>query len=232
MMDVVVIDIGGSNVKLYAPDRGEPVKVPSGDEMTAAQFVRQALKVMEPWKFDAVSIGFPGPVIDGRPASEPQNLSGGWTRFDFEKAFAKPVKIINDAAMQALGSYEGGRMLFIGLGTGLGSALILNDIVIPLELGELRYSRTDTLESVLGKSGLKDRGPLRWEKAVHGVVANLRRAFVVDYVVLGGGSAKKIKEIPDGARIGSNRMAARGGLRLWGGAPVTAKVPKGPLTIA
>jgi polyphosphate glucokinase len=178
-----------------------------------------------------VSIGFPGPVVLGRRKVDPVNIGGGWTRLDFEKAVGKPVKVINDAAMQALGSYEGGRMLFIGLGTGLGSTLIDDDVVVPLEVGEVRYSRAKTLEDVLGKRGLKRLGFKAWRKAVDAAVANLKAAFVADYVMIGGGNVKKLKHLPPGARRGSNRHAFRGGVRLWQESPIGAQIKKHTLII-
>ena len=212
---ILVIDVGGSKIKLRNSADNRVAKFPSGKNMTARKMVEQTLKLTSDWEFDAVSIGYPGPVVHGRPAMEPTNISGGWKRFNFKKAFRKPVKLINDAAMQALGSYKGGRMLFVGLGTGLGSTLIVDDVLVPLELGELRYSRRNTLEDVLGKRGLKKIGSARWEATVHAAVANLRKAFVADYVVIGGGNVKKLRRLPSGAQRGSNRYAFLGGIRLW-----------------
>jgi polyphosphate glucokinase len=199
--------------------------------MTASQMVEQVRQHTSGWHYDVVSIGFPGPVVHGEPRADPVNLGGGWTRLDFKKAFGKPVKLINDATMQALGSYEGGRMLFIGLGTGLGSAMIVDDVVVPLELGEIRHSRGRTLEDVLGKRGLKRLGRARWRKAVNAAVTNLEAAFVADYVMIGGGNVKKLNRLPPRARRGSNRHAFRGGVRLWQAAPVTAKMKKHTLII-
>ena len=199
--------------------------------MTASKIVEQARELIADWHYDVVSIGYPGPVVHGRPKVEPVNIGGGWTRLEFDKAFGKPVKVINDAAMQALGSYEGGRMLFIGLGTGLGSTLIVDDVVVPLELGEIRYSRGRTLEDVLGKRGLKKLGFKRWRKAVDAAVANLKAAFVADYVMIGGGNVKKLQQLPPGARRGSNRHAFRGGVRLWQESPIGAEIKKHTLII-
>lgn len=223
---VLVIDVGGSNVKLRNSADQRTAKFKSGKSLTASQMVKRARKLTLDWRYDVVSIGFPGPVVHGRPQADPINIGGGWTRLDFEKAFRKPVKLINDAAMQALGSYEGGRMLFIGLGTGLGSALIVDGVVVPLELGEMRYSRGKTLEDVLGKRGFKRLGRARWRKAVDAAVANLKAAFVADYVMIGGGNVKKLKRLPAGARRGSNRHAFRGGMRLWEAAPMAEKTKK------
>ena len=227
---VLVVDVGGSNVKLRNSADERTAKFKSGKSLTASQMVERARKLSSDWQYDVVSIGVPGPVVQGRPRADPVNIGGGWTRFDFEKAFRKPVKLINDAAMQALGSYEGGRMLFIGLGTGLGSALIVDGVVVPLELGEMRYSRGKTLEDVLGKRGFKKLGRVRWRKTVDAAVANLKAAFVADYVMIGGGNVKKLKRLPAGARRGSNRHAFRGGMRLWE-APIAAKMKKHPLII-
>lgn len=228
---VLVIDVGGTNVKLYPPEKASALRFPSGKKMTATVFARKANKLVEGWKFDCISIGFPGQVVDGKPSCEPQNLGGGWLRADFAKVFGRPVRIINDAAMQALGCYRGGRMLFVGLGTGVGSTLILDDVVIPLELGELYYSRGQKLDAALGKDGL-ERNFSQWKRAVEETVETMKRAFAADYVVLGGGNTKLLKKLPPGVRRGSNKMAQQGGVRLWGGAPITAKIQKHILTIA
>jgi polyphosphate glucokinase len=228
---VLVIDVGGSKIKLRKSDSPLRVKFKSGREMKPGQMVTRALLLTAKWDYDVVSVGFPGPVVHGKPVCDPQNLGKGWVDFDFRKAFRKPVKLINDAAMQALGSYEGGRMLFIGLGTGLGSALIIDDVVVPLELGDMRYSRTRTLEDVLGKRGVKKIGLADWRKAVRAVVANLKAVFVADYVMIGGGNAKKLKPFPPGARRGSNSHALRGGVRLWHESPIRAKLKKHTLII-
>jgi polyphosphate glucokinase len=229
---VLVIDIGGSKIKLRKSDSPHTLKFESGRKMTPSQMVVQVLGMTANWDYDVISIGFAGPVIHGKPALDPQNLGRGWTDFDFHKAFRKPVKLINDAAMQALGCYTGGRMLFLGLGTGVGSALILDEVVVPLELGQLRYSRNQTLEDVLGKRALKTNGPEKWERAVHGEVANLHKAFAADYVVLGGGNAEKLKRLPKDTRRGSNRYAFHGGVRLWRKTPITAEVREHTLVIA
>jgi polyphosphate glucokinase len=228
---ILVIDVGGSKIKVRNSADNRAIKFPSGKNMTARKMVEQTLKLTSDWAFDAVSIGYPGPVVHGRPAIEPINIGGGWKRYDFKKAFQRPVKLINDAAMQALGSYRNGRMLFVGLGTGLGSSLIVDDVLVPLELGELRYSRRNTLEDVLGKRGLKKIGSARWEAAVHAAVANLKKAFVADHVVIGGGNAKKLKRLPTGARRGSNRYAFLGGIRLWRDSPTRPKVQKHTLIV-
>jgi polyphosphate glucokinase len=229
---VLVIDVGGSKIKLRKSDSPRTLKFESGPKMTPSQMVVQALLLTARWKYDVVSIGFAGPVVHGKPAGDPENLGPGCTDFDFRAAFRKPVKLVNDAAMQALGCYRGGRMLFLGLGTGLGSTLILDEVIVPLELGRLRFSKSSTLEDVLGKPSLKEIGRPKWEAAVHAAVANLHDAFVADYIVLGGGNAKKLRKLPKGARRGSNRYAFHGGVRLWRKAPITAKVRKHTLVIA
>lgn len=229
---MLVIDVGGSNIKLRKSDGPQTLKFKSGAKMTPDRMVVQTLALTTKWNYDVISIGFAGPVVHGKPAGDPDNLGAGWTDFDFRKALGKPVKLINDAAMQALGCYKGGRMLFLGLGTGLGSALILDEVVVPLELGQLRYSEKETLEEVLGKSALKKTGRKEWEKTVHAAVKNLHRAFVADYTVLGGGNAKKLEKLPKETRRGSNRFAFRGGVRLWRKAPITAEVREHTLVIA
>jgi polyphosphate glucokinase len=229
---VLVIDVGGSKIKLRKSDSPQKVKFKSGPKMTPSEMVVQTMLLTAKWEYDVVSIGFAGPVVHGKPAGDPDNLGPGWTEFDFRKAFRKPVKLINDAAMQALGCYRGGRMLFLGLGTGLGSTLILDEVVVPLELGQLRYSEDQTLEDVLGKSSLKKIGRHKWETAVHAAVDNLHKAFAADYTVLGGGNAKKLRKLPKGTRLGSNRYAFQGGVRLWQKAPVTPEVREHTLVIA
>ena len=213
----LVIDVGGTNVKLLATGQKEPLKIPSGKGLTPAHMVREVQLATKGWDYENVSIGFPGPVVNGRPAREPHNLGRGWVRFDFAKAFGKPVRIVNDAAMQALGSYDGGNMLFLGLGTGLGSAMVRDGVVFPLELAHLPYKKDHTYEGYLGEVGMKRRGKKAWRKHVGDVVALFVAAFVVDYVVLGGGNAKRLATLPPRARRGSNANAFRGGFRLWGG---------------
>lgn len=230
-MQVLVIDIGGSHVKFMVSGGEERRKIDSGREFGPKQLLTAFREQTKDWKFGAISVGFPGPIVHGKPVTEPNNLGKGWIDFDFKKTLKKQTKVINDAAMQALGSYEGGRMLFLGLGTGLGSAMILDGVVVPLELGELRYSLTETLEERVSKHALKKHGQSKWEKAVHEVVEDLRRAFVTDYIVLGGGNAKKLKKLPDGARRGANENAFYGGLRLWGESPVAAELKKHTLVI-
>jgi polyphosphate glucokinase len=213
-MRILAIDVGGTHVKVLATGRKQPVKIVSGPTMSARKMAAEVLKVAGDWKYTAVSIGYPGPVVENRPLSEPANLGRGWVKFDYRKAFGCPVKIVNDAAMQALGSYEGGRMLFLGLGTGLGSALILDGALAPMELAHLPYGNS-TFEDYVGKRGLDRLGKKRWRHHVGQVVKELKAALVADSVVLGGGNARLIKKLPPGARIGDNANAFRGGFRLW-----------------
>jgi polyphosphate glucokinase len=212
---ILTIDIGGSNVKILATGHKEKRRFPSGPQLSAEQMVRGVLDLAKDWKYDAITIGYPGPVADNQPTLEPRNLAKGWVGYDFEHSFGKPVKMINDAAMQALGSYEGGRMLFLGLGTGLGSALIMGKSIAPLELAHLPYKRGKTFEDYLGARGYERLGKREWRRAVEDVVARLKAALIADYVVLGGGNAKKLKKLPKGVRLGHNFNAFRGGFRLW-----------------
>ena len=212
---ILVIDIGGTNIKLLASGQQEALKIPSGKRLTPVALVEQAIEATRDWKYQAVSMGYPGLVGPHGPHAEAMNLGPGWVGFDFAAAFGKPVKIINDAAMQAVGSYAGGRMLFLGLGTGLGSTLITNNVVIPLELGELPYEDEERLGLLVGRRGLKRVGKTRWREAVCTMLSAFMRAFVVDYLVLGGGNAKLVKDLPHGVRVGHNHAAFRGGFRLW-----------------
>lgn len=214
-MKILVVDVGGTNVKLLASGQRTVRKFRSGPELTAEQMVAGVVKAAKGWRFDAVSIGYPGPVNGGTLLEEPKNLGPGWMGCDFEKAFGCSVKIINDAAMQALGSYEGGRMLFLGLGTGLGSALIADLVIMPMELAHLPYKKGRTFEDYIGRRGLEQLGKKKWRRAVADVVSRLRAALVADYVVLGGGNAKKLQSLPKGARLGDNAHAFIGGRRLW-----------------
>ena len=213
-MDVLVIDIGGTHVKLLATGQDEPVKFVSGPNLTPAQMVAGVKKLGRGWKYQAISMGYPGLVLHGRVVAEPHNLGRGWVAFDYRAAFGRPVKIINDAAMQALGSYKGGKMLFLGLGTGLGSALVVDGIVEPMELGHLPY-RKGTYETYVGQRGLEQRGKKKWRRHVGDVVAGLIAALEPDDVVLGGGNVRKLKELPAGCRAGDNANAFVGGGRLW-----------------
>ena len=212
---ILVVDVGGSNVKLLATGEREARSAPSGRELTPRRMVGLVKRLTSDWRYDVVSIGYPGPVLHGKPLCEPRNLGDGWVGFDFRKAFGKPVRIVNDAAMQALGSYQGGRMLFLGLGTGLGSALVVNGMLEPMELGHLPYKRGKTFEDYAGLRGLRRLGPKRWNAAVREVVAKLRAALQADYVVVGGGNARLIERLPAHTRLGDNANAFRGGFLLW-----------------
>jgi hypothetical protein len=211
---ILVIDVGGTNVKLMI-SRRDKRKFKSGLNLTPRVIVTEIKPLVSDWKFDAISMGFPAPVRDGRIVSEPKHLGKGWVRFDFEKAFGKPVRIINDAAMQALGSYHGRRMLFLGLGTGLGSALVWDNYVLPLELGDLPYRNGSIIEDYLGKPGLVRLGEKTWRRDVEHALVQLKKSLIADYVVLGGGNAKKLDKLPEGVERGHNRNAFLGGTRLW-----------------
>jgi polyphosphate glucokinase len=213
---VLVIDVGGTNVKLLATGQKEPRKIPSGPAMTAAKMVRVVKACVKDWKFDRVSLGYPGPIINGHPLREPHNLGGGWMKLDFSRAFGCPVKMINDASMQALGSYKGGRMLFLGLGTGLGSAMIVDGVLEPMELAHLLYKNGKTYEDYLGRRGLERMGKKKWRRHVAKITKKLKDAVGADYVVLGGGNIKELKKLPADARLGSNENAFLGGFRMWG----------------
>ncbi len=211
---VLVLDVGGTNLKLLPSGDKEPTKVPSGPRFTPRALVLAVKKVTQDKPFDVVSIGFPAAIVNGRISHEPHNLGRGWVRFDFQKALGKPVKLINDAAMQALGSYDGGTMLFLGLGTGLGSALVVGGQVAPLELAHLPY-RKGEYEDYVGVRGYEKYGKKKWRENVAVVAALLRKGLVADYVVLGGGQTKLLKEMPEGCRRGDNLNAFKGGQRVW-----------------
>jgi polyphosphate glucokinase len=213
-MNVLVVDVGGTHVKILATGQDEPRRFPSGPSLTAEQMVAAVKDLAGEWTYDVVSIGYPGPVLQGRPVAEPRHLGPGWVGFDYQAAFGRPVKLVNDAAMQALGSYQGGKMLFLGLGTGLGSTLVVDGIVEPMELGHLPY-RKSTYEDYVGIRGLEQRGKKKWRLYVADVVALLTAALEPDDVVLGGGNIKKLKQLPPGCRAGDNANAFRGGFRLW-----------------
>lgn len=212
---VLVVDVGGTHVKILVTGKRGPRKVPSGPTMTGQGMVESVQHLAAGWIYDAISLGYPGAVLDGQPVAEPKNLATGWVGFNFEKAIKCPVKVINDAAMQALGSYEGGRMLFLGLGTGLGSALITDGVLVPMELAHLLYKKGRTYEDYLGLRGLKRDGKKKWRRHVTDVVTALRDAFQVDYVILGGGNAAKLKLLPAHTHLGDNKHAFTGGFRLW-----------------
>ena len=211
---ILVIDVGGTHVKLMI-SRAEKRKFKSGPRMTPREMVSQIKPLITDWKFDCISMGFPSPVLDGRIAGEPKHLGHGWVGFNFVKALGRPVRLINDATMQALGSYRGGRMLFLGLGTGLGSTFIWANTVLPLELGDLPYSDRAIIEDYLGRPGLERLGEKEWKREVEFAVAQLKKSLVADYVILGGGNTKKLNSLPDGVERGHNRNAFLGGARLW-----------------
>lgn len=224
-MNVLVVDVGGTSVKILATGQYEPRKFPSGPTLTPETMVSRVKELAGDWTYDVVAIGYPGPVLRDRPVAEPHNLALGWVGFDYQAAFGRPVKIINDAAMQALGSFRGGKMLFLGLGTGLGSALIVDGIVEPMELGHLPYRR-GTYEDYVGVRGLDRLGKRKWRKRVWDVVARLVAALEPDDVVIGGGNARKLKELPEGSRLGDNADAFIGGFRLWEGAGAAPEHPQ------
>jgi polyphosphate glucokinase len=221
-MKVLVVDIGGTHVKVLATGHRVHRSFVSGPTMTPAQMVSGVQKIAGDWKYDVVSIGYPGPVLTGRPIAEPRNLGPGWVGFDFQKAFHRPVKVINDAAMQALGSHKGGHLLFLGLGTGLGSAFIADGFVQPMELAHLPYKK-GTFEDYVGLRGLRKYGAKKWRRDVADVVARLIAALQPHDVVLGGGNVKKLKELPPGTRLGDNANAFLGGFRLWKNAGETKR---------
>ena len=225
-MKILVIDVGGTHVKILLSGETEPRHVPSGPKLSAAQMVEAVRTLADGWEYDAVSIGYPGPVRNGAPSGEPPNLGKGWVGFDFAAAFGKPVKLINDAAMQALGSYDKGKMLFLGLGTGLGSTLIVDGVIVPMELGHLPY-RKATFEDYVGERGQEREGLRKWRKRVADVVARLQAALLPDEVVLGGGNVRQLKTLPPGCRAGDNANAFAGGLRLW---PEPARKTRGKRT--
>jgi polyphosphate glucokinase len=213
-MNVLVIDVGGTHIKCLATGQSEPRKFPSGPTLTAEQMVEGVKREAAEWEYEGISIGFPAPVIDGRATEEPVHLGGGWLDFDFAAAFGRPVRMLNDAAMQALGSYEAGKMLFLGLGTGLGTAMIIEGIVAPMEIGHLPY-RKRTYEDYVGVHGLEHFGKKKWREFVDDVVAKLTAALQPTDIVLGGGNAKYLKDLPPKCRLGSNANAFTGGFRLW-----------------
>ena len=214
-MNILALDVGGTHVKALVSDHTEPRKFASGPLLTPSEMVAKVKQLTADWSFGALSIGYPGLVVHDRIAAEPRNLGKGWVGFDFAAAFGLPVKLINDAAMQALGSYEGGRMLFLGLGTGLGSAMIVDGLLQPMELAHLPYRKGRTYEDYLGVAGLKRLGGAKWRRHVWAVVEILRAALEPEDIVLGGGNAARLKKLPPGVRLGENANAFRGGFRLW-----------------
>ena len=212
---VLVVDVGGTHVKLLASGHRTPREIASGPTMTAREMANAVKRCAADWRYDVVSIGYPGVCVHGRPVAEPRNLGPGWVAFDYARAFGRPVRLVNDAAMQALGSYQRGRMLFLGLGTGLGSAMIIDGVLEPMELGHLPYRKGRTYEEYVGLGGLERLGRKRWRRCVADVVERLAAALEPDDIVIGGGNAKHLKHVPDGARLVSNRNAFVGGFRLW-----------------
>lgn len=224
-MQILAVDIGGSHVKVLVNGQAEPRRMDSGPRLTAAQMVEGVKSLASDWAYDAVSLGYPGQVVHNMPTHEPVNLGEGWVGFDYEGAFGKSVRIINDAAMQALGSYQGGRMLFLGLGTGLGSAMIIDGHLEPMELGHLPYKRRGTYEDYIGERGLVRQGKKKWRAEVLAVIDIFKNALQPEYIVLGGGNAKVMKELPSDVRLGNNANAFLGGFRLW--EPGTANADSG-----
>ncbi len=223
-MNVLVVDVGGTNVKILATGQTEPRRFPSGPTLTPKRMVAGVKEVAGDWSHDVVSIGYPGFVMRGRPVAEPHNLAPGWVGFDFQAAFGCPVKVINDAAMQALGSYRGGKMLFLGLGTGLGSAMVIDGVIEPMELAHLPY-RNGTFEDYASKRAMDQRGKKKWRQDVADIVARLAAALEPDDIVLGGGNVKHLKELPPGCRAGDNANAFLGGFRLWEERPDSNTLP-------
>lgn len=221
-MKILMIDVGGTNVKLMATGHEGRRKVPSGKKLSAAKMVSEVLEATTDWEYEAISIGYPSLVCDGRPASEPFNLGNGWLKFDYEKAFKRPVRFINDAAMQALANYRSGRMLFLGFGTGTGAAIVVDDIIIPLEIGALRLTRSARIMDRLTNAALKQDGQKRWLKAAYEAIAMLQAVFGPDDTVLGGGNARHIEPLPKGCRWRDNQAAFIGATRMWPGADMIA----------
>jgi predicted NBD/HSP70 family sugar kinase len=214
-MNVLVIDIGGTNVKIWKTENAEKTKVPSGKKLTPEALMEGVKEATADWPVERVSIGYPGEIRNGRPVAEPYNLGTGWVEYDFDDAFHCPVRMMNDACMQALGSYSGGRMLYMGLGTGVGTAFITDGVIVPLALGHLKLWENETFDHYLSRDGLTRHGKKRWRQAVTEAAAMLKAAFFADYVTLGGGNADEVKDLPEGCRRGGNHNAYFGGLRMW-----------------
>ena len=214
-MNILVIDIGGTHIKIWKTEEAEKTKFPSGKELTPQALFDGVKEATKDWPIERVSIGYPGDVRNGRPVAEPFNLANGWIDFDFAHAFNCPVRMMNDACMQALGSYEGGRMLYLGLGTGVGCAFIIDGVIVPLAVGHLKLWEGETFDHYLSRAGFTRHGKKRWRQAVAEAAAMLQNALFADYVVLGGGNANEIKELPEGCRRGGNHNAYFGGLRMW-----------------
>jgi predicted NBD/HSP70 family sugar kinase len=214
-MRILVLDVGGTNVKIGRSGSRRRLKIPSGPGLRPEAMVAAVRAATADWDYDAVSIGYPGPVRRGKPAADPKHLGRGWIGYSFSRAFRVPVRLVNDAAMQALGSYRGGRMLFLGLGTGLGAALVMDGMLLPLEVGHLPYRHGGSYEDYVGVRGLKRMGQRRWQGHVHQVIRLLQGALLADYVTLGGGNAKELTAVPRGVRVTNNRAAMVGGVKLW-----------------
>ncbi len=214
-MNILVIDIGGTNVKVWKTGESDKLKCPSGKTCKPADVIKQIKELASDWQFERVSIGYPGDVRNGRPVAEPYNLGDGWVDFDYADAFGVPTRIMNDACMQALGSYEGGRMLYLGLGTSIGCAFIIDGTIVPLALGHILLRGKKSIEECVNRQALESIGKTRWRKRVADAATSLKAAFLADYVVLGGGNAKELDELPEGCRRGGNHNAYFGGLRMW-----------------
>jgi predicted NBD/HSP70 family sugar kinase len=214
-MNILVIDIGGTNTKIWKTGETDKIKIPSGKELTPNVLVDKVKEYAGDWQFERVSIGYPGEVRHGHPVAEPWNLGDGWVDFDYANAFGCPVRIMNDACMQALGSYEGGRMLYLGLGTSIGCTFIIDGAIVPLALGHLKLHNDKSIEECVSRKALEQDGEEKWRKRVAEAVTALKPAFLADYVVLGGGNTKKLTELPEGSRRGGNHNAYFGGLRMW-----------------
>ena len=225
-MDVLVIDIGGSSVKLWHTAHEEHRKFESGKTLTPEEMVKQTLRMVEDWQYEGIALGLPCRVNNGRLVEDPQNLGPGWVAFNFSSALGKPVRVMNDAALQALGSYDGGRMLFLGLGTAVGSTLIADHLILSLDLGRI-FHCDKPLWELLGDEGFEELGPKKWREVVHAIVPQLKSAFMADYAVLGGGSVKKLDSLPDGVRRGHNRTVVEGGRKLWEELPDPTEKPSG-----
>jgi polyphosphate glucokinase len=212
---ILAVDVGGTHVKVMTSKERTRREFASGPHLSAKEMVKEIKALTKDWSYDLVSVGYPGPVVHDRPLAEPHNLGKGWVGFDFRKAFGRPAKVVNDALMQALGSYQGGRMLFLGLGTGLGSAMIVDGMLEPMELGHLPYHKGETFEDYVGAKGLERLGKKKWRLEVADVVKHFVAALEPDYVVLGGGNAEKLGRLPPKARLGDNANAFKGGFKLW-----------------
>jgi len=232
MKNILTIDVGGSHVKFRTNRVRKKREFSSGPQLSAEAMVKRVKDLTKDWSYDVISLGYPGPVLRNRPIAEPYNLGYGWAGFDFASAFGCPTRVVNDALMQALGNYKGGRMLFLGLGTGLGSAMIVDGVLQPMELGHLPYRKDKTFEDYVGAAGLKRLGTKKWQRTVADVVERLTAALQPEYVVLGGGNAKKIRRLPRRIRLGKDDAAFAGGLRLWGNDSISDRSKSGARPVA